>query len=201
MLEAYCREAFDVYFVDPVVKIMGDRFPPVYVTLMAIFAGLIAAFFIYYDAVWPACIFLLISGYLDVLDGAVARAIGQTSHWGTVLDIVGDRIVEFLIMFGLWAHAPLLRGGLVIFMLGATLICVTSFLVVGIMTQNEGQKGFHYSPGLIERAEAFIFFFLMILFSSLFWFLAILYSFLVCFTAFRRVYDFYQRERRPLTTY
>lgn len=194
MLEAYCREAVDTYFVDPVVNMMGDRFSPVYITLMAIFSGFIAAFFIYCDAVWPACMFLLLSGYLDVLDGAVARAIGKTSDWGTVIDIVGDRVVEFLIMLGLWAHAPLMRGGYIVFMLGATLICVTSFLVVGIMSQNEGKKGFHYSPGLIERAEAFIFFFLMILFSSLFWFFAILYTLLVFYTGSRRLYDFSNRE-------
>lgn len=194
MLEAYCRDAFDSYFVAPVVRLLGDRCPPLYATLMAILAGVISAFFIYCDAVWPACIFLMFSGYLDVLDGALARALQQTSRWGTVLDIVGDRLVEWIIFVGLWAQAPLMRGGYIVFMLGATLVCVTSFLVVGLFSENNSKKGFHYSPGLIERAEAFIFFFLMILFSSLFWLLAILYGILVFYTAFIRLYDFHQSE-------
>jgi phosphatidylglycerophosphate synthase len=128
---------------------------------------------------------------LRALAGALARALDQTSELGTVLDIVGDRIVEFLVFVGLWAYAPLMRGGYVLFMLGASYICVTSFLVVSMFSENKSHKTFHYSPGLIERAEAFIFFFLMILFPSFFGLLAFAFGALVFYTAVVRVYGFY----------
>lgn len=190
MLEGLLREPFEAYFVTPVITLMGERFTPHYLTLMAVLSGLLTAFFIYLDAIWPAAIFLLLSGYLDVLDGALARHLNQSSSLGSVFDIVGDRLVEFLICVGLWAHSPLMRGGFVIFMLGAILVCVTSFLVVGIFSDNQGKKSFHYSAGLMERAEAFIFFLLMILLPSLFWVFASLFGLLTFYTAFKRVYDF-----------
>jgi hypothetical protein len=77
-------------------------------------------------------------------------------------------------------------------MLGSILICVTSFLVVGIFLENTSQKSFYYSPGLIERAEAFLFFVLMILFSKAFSILAVIFSILVFLTAALRLYQFAQ---------
>lgn len=192
MLETICREPVDRVLISPVLTLLKERVSPSYITLMAVIAGVLAAFFIYLDAIVLACTFLIASGYLDMLDGALARAMDQQSELGSVFDIIGDRVVEFFIFLGLWAHSPLMRGGYVLFMLGATLICVTSFLVVSMFSENKSEKSFHYSPGLMERAEAFIFFFLMILFPSAFGIFAVIFSVLVFYTAFERVHGFYR---------
>jgi len=47
---------------------------------------------------------LLVSALLDVLDGAVARAIGNTSAAGAVLDSVLDRYAEFIFFAGVFVY-------------------------------------------------------------------------------------------------
>jgi archaetidylinositol phosphate synthase len=92
---------------------------------------------------------LVLSGFLDTLDGSLARHLNKTSS-----------------------------------------ICVTTFLVVGIFTKNDSQKSFFYSPGLIERAEAFIVFSLMILLPFTFSVLAWGFIALTFLTAFLRLWQF-----------
>ena len=75
-------------------------------------------------------------------------------------------------------------------MLGSILLCITSFLVVGIFTPNHSSKSFHYSPGLIERAEAFLFFIVMIFVPYYFTFFAFLFATLVALTALIRLWQF-----------
>lgn len=138
---------------------------------------------------------LLLTGLLDTLDGAVARYFKLTSPQGAVLDIFCDRVVEFSILMGLYAVDPETRAIPVLFMLGSVLLCITSFLVVGIFTGNDSCKSFFYSPGLIERAEAFGFFFLMIFWPSLFTTLAWIFSLLVFLTALIRLWQFFRNSR------
>ena len=130
------------------------------------------------------------TGFLDTLDGSLARHLKTTSPKGTVFDITSDRLVEFSIILGLYAFDPTHRALGTLLMLGSVLICVTSFLVVGIFEDNQTEKGFHYSPGIMERAEAFLFFGAMILFPSYFMILAILFTSLVFLTAVIRLSQF-----------
>ena len=44
---------------------------------------------------------LLVSGFFDVLDGAVARATGRTSQRGAFLDSTLDRVAEVLVYLGI----------------------------------------------------------------------------------------------------
>ena len=125
-----------------------------------------------------------------MLDGSLARFQGCVSAKGAVLDITADRLVEFAVILGLYLYAPEARAIGSLMMLGASFLCVTSFLVVAIFETNQGMKSFHYSPGIIERAEAFIFFGLMMLIPQSFIWLSMLYTALVFLTAFIRVYQF-----------
>lgn len=63
--------------------------------------------------------------------------------------------------------APQERGLWCMLTLGSMLLCITSFLVVGIFTENQSQKSFHYSPGLMKRAEAFSFFIAMMIWPAI----------------------------------
>jgi phosphatidylglycerophosphate synthase len=135
------------------------------------------------------------SGYLDTLDGSVARAYGSSSEIGGALDIVVDRIVESAVIFALYLIDPT-RGILCFLMLFANLICITSFLVVGIFTQEHSNKSFFYHPGLIERAEAFIFYALMIIFPSFFNLLSYSYIILVLLSAFLHLRFFHDWQKK-----
>lgn len=163
---------------------------PTTITLLACAIGVLSLPLIVYEHSVLAVVFLCISGFLDTLDGSIARHRRLTSPQGAVLDIFCDRIVEFSVVLGLFLIDPFGRGLAAVLMLGSILLCVTTFLVVGVFTSNETQKSFYYSPGLIERAEAFIFFFLMILFPSCFFTMAMLFATLTIFTAFLRCWQF-----------
>jgi phosphatidylglycerophosphate synthase len=163
---------------------------PNLITLTGCISGLIIFPMLYLNHQLIATLLLCISGYLDTLDGSLARVSNKTSADGTIYDIVSDRIVETSVVIGLFCIDAAHRGYFALAMLGSILICVTSFLVVGIFTANTSNKSFHYSPGLIERAEAFIFFIAMIWLPQYFNFMAILFSILVIYTAYRRIRQF-----------
>ncbi|PIQ43882.1 MAG: hypothetical protein COV52_06865 [Gammaproteobacteria bacterium CG11_big_fil_rev_8_21_14_0_20_46_22] len=192
MLEHYIRPAYQRILVDPLAQSLA-RYTRVSANQLTLFSGVLAPFILL--ALWfhhPAVAlgFLLLSGYLDTLDGTLARFRSETSEQGSVLDIVCDRVVELSVFLGLYLYAPDTRALACLAMLGSSYLCITSFLVVGIFTQNESQKSFHYSPGLMERGEAFIFFVLMIAAPFLFQPLAWAYTLLVLWTAGYRVYEF-----------
>ncbi len=67
--------------------------------------GLLFAFlaFIFYGGGHPfvAGLMLALSGFFDVLDGAVARATGKTSQRGAFLDSTLDRVSEVVVFLGI----------------------------------------------------------------------------------------------------
>lgn len=191
MLDSIARNSYQRFCVDPILSLrfILRHYPNTY-TALACLMGLAVIPLLYFEWSWLAIASLLLSGFFDTLDGSLARRIGRTSQIGAVFDIISDRVVEFAVVVALFLVAPQDRGLHLILMLGSFYLCVTSFLVVGIFTQNESAKSFHYSPGLIERAETFLFFILMILFPSYFIFLSSLLSALVFFTSLLRVFQF-----------
>ncbi|KAF0124825.1 MAG: putative phosphatidoglycerophosphate synthase [Elusimicrobia bacterium] len=194
MLERTIRPAFQKVFVAPLVGLLLPlRLNPDVLTVAGGAAGVAAAPLLYFKLPWAALGALLLSGWLDTIDGSYARARGVSSEKGSALDIVSDRAVEFSVTLGLFLYAPG-RGLECVVMLGSMLLCVTSFLVVGIFEKNSSQKSFHYSEGLMERAESFIFFGLMMLFPAYFSPLAWVFSALVFYTAAVRMYEFYFRR-------
>ncbi len=195
MLEKYLRRYYQCFFVNPVAARMKkwSFLSPSHLTIIGCILGIASAVAIGFDKPWSGLSLLFLSGYIDTLDGTLARFNGQTSHFGCALDIISDRIVELAVVIGLY-EVHLDKAFLSLLMLGAMLICVTSFLIVGIFSEKTSSKSFYYSPGLIERGEAFVFFGLMICLPSFFSFLAILFSFLVLLTAALRLYQFYQLQ-------
>lgn len=197
MLEAILRPRFQRYCVDSVAKVLSTAsvISPLDITLLAGICGIGTFVLLVNSLPVIASVLLLISGYLDVLDGSLARVKGSHCAFGAVLDIVMDRFVEFAMVLGLFWVDPISRGLLCMLMLGSILLCVTSFLVVGIFSDNHSEKSFHYSPGLMERAEAFIFFIAMMIWPQGFTLLAILFTVLVLLTTITRVFQFWHQIR------
>lgn len=195
MIEAHLRNTYQKYCVDPLLRLKVFRkVHPIALTLLACLLGASVLPLLSLGFTTSALFFLIASGALDTLDGSLARREDKTSNQGAALDITCDRLVEFAVILGLFFIDPSLRGLPSLLMLGSVLLCVTSFLIVGVFTQNNSEKSFHYSPGLIERAEAFLFFAAMILFPSLFIPLAYLFSFLVLLTAAIRLTQFFKQS-------
>ncbi len=193
MIEQIIRPLYQRLLVDLPAKWMSRYIHPDHVTLISGVLGILVLPAMLLGWVNGAIILLLLSGYCDTLDGTIARIRQHSTDWGSVLDICMDRLVEFSVIFSLWAIAPQERAFWTILMLGTVLLCITSFLVVGVFTENNSNKSFHYSPGLMERAEAFIFFIVMMLWPGMFSMLAALFCLLVGWTTFVRLREFYQQ--------
>jgi archaetidylinositol phosphate synthase len=193
MFDQYLRPMVQRAFVDSLARGLHQRLDitPNLISIAGCLIGLLSAVAIGVRLPAVGLSLLLLSGIFDMLDGTYARLSSKTSDFGCALDLLFDRIVESAIVTALYfAHPehPLLS----LLMLGSILICVTSFLIVGTFTPNTSEKSLYYSPGLIERGEAFLFFALMILFPPYFAPLAAVFIFLVLFTAFVRMAQFYQ---------
>lgn len=191
MIDSNFRTPYQRLVIHPLLKWKTlHRFSPQMFTLLGMLTGILVPFCLYFQSSILALVLLALSGFFDTLDGSLARHLGKASPKGAVLDITADRLVEFAIILGLYLYFPEKRALLCIGMLGAILICITTFLVVGVFEQNDSEKSFHYSPGLIERGEAFIFFALMVLFPSLFSPIALIFISLTSITAYIRVFQF-----------
>ena len=191
MIDTFFRKPYQKLLIDPLLPSLSKwNFSPTSCTWGALLSGILTFPALAWGYPLPALFLLFFSGYLDTLDGSIARYQGKSSNSGAMLDIISDRTVESSVIMGLYAIDPLSRGWLCLFMLASVLLCVTTFLVAGIFVQQESEKSFYYSPGLMERSEAFIFFGLMIAFPFAFTPLAILFSILVAWTAVKRLYEF-----------
>ncbi|QMT60310.1 CDP-alcohol phosphatidyltransferase family protein [Legionella sp. PC997] len=195
MIEQHLREYYQQVLVNPVVTHLHRFITPNQITLLSGILGILIlpALIIHQEIL--AIALLLLSGYCDTLDGTLARFNHHTSNWGSVLDIMIDRLVEFIVVLALWHVSPVDRGLWCLLMLGSMLLCITSFLVVGIFSENQSQKSFHYSPGLMERAEAFAFFIAMMIWPRAFISLASLFTVLVTLTALIRLIQFYNQQQ------
>jgi phosphatidylglycerophosphate synthase len=194
MLAQVFRDSLQRRLIDPVAWVVGRYITPTQMTLAGLLTGALAAYLLAGGRTGLAVVSLLASGVFDCLDGSVARLYERVTPFGAALDICADRVVEFAIVVGLFWVEPGLRGGACLLMLGSILLCVTSFLVVGILVPNTGSKGFYYSPGLVERPEAFGFFLAMMLWPSYFQPLAWSFTVLVLFTAGWRLWQYYRHS-------
>lgn len=90
----------------------------------------------------------------DVLDGAVARARGQASPFGIVLDAACDRIADGALFAGLTWWCFVLAGNRPL--AAAALVCLVSAQVISYIKARAEASGLTADGGLVERAERFI---------------------------------------------
>lgn len=179
-------------WIRPVVERGADRllkwkFTPNEVTVLGGIIGISVGFFIYNDMLWTAVALLWLSGLLDVIDGTMARR-SQKTGFGTVLDLVFDRIVEISVVVALALRYPE-HMPVFLFLLGSFVVAMTLFLAVGASSSKRSEKSFYYQPGILERTECFILFTLMILFPSWIGVVAVLFLILEIFTISQRLLE------------
>ena len=185
MLDTHARK-----YVNPIIE-LGAKFllnlnlTPNNVTILALLIGVSTSIFLYFDMQISAVILLWVSGYLDAVDGAMARKSNSSSSFGTLLDIVSDRIVEVSIVLVLGFKFIDVRYNLIILTV-CILMSMTIFLTVGALSEKKGVKSFYYQAGVAERSEGFIFFSLMILIPSYLGIITNIFSVLIIITAVQR---------------
>ncbi|MCZ8516961.1 CDP-alcohol phosphatidyltransferase family protein [Paenibacillus filicis] len=158
------------------------------VTWAAFLLGLSTGFLVVFNHPYLAVLILWISGYLDAVDGSMARLTQKTTPWGTLLDITFDRIVELSVIIGLAAKFPEARF-LLLLLTASIVFSMTVFLTVGALTEKKGIKSFYYQAGLAERTEGFILFSLMIILSQWLLWLTAIFLAVEMFTALQRMWE------------
>ena len=136
MLDTHARK-----YVNPIIE-LGAKFllrlklTPNNVTILALLLGISTSIFLYFDMQIIAVTLLWVSGYLDAVDGAMARRSNSSSTFGTLLDIVSDRIVEVSIVLVLGLKFVDVRYNLIVLTV-CILMSMTIFLTVGALSEKK----------------------------------------------------------------
>lgn len=185
MLDTHARKYVDPFIDRTAISLLKVGLTATQVTHIAFGIGVTSGIFIYLGQPILALVVLWLSGFLDAVDGAMARKT-TSSSWGTLLDISYDRVVEISVIVGLAFLYPDSMWALLL--LACSIIwAMTIFLTVGALTEKKGMKSFYYQAGLAERTEGFILFSLMILFPSYLTLLTLVFLAVELFTAFQRL--------------
>ncbi len=127
---------------------------PNVITLLGILPALIAALLAAAGAFFAAGIVLLIGAPLDALDGAVARAKGNETRFGALLDSTVDRYADAL-LFGGVGYAFVLRGDLVGVLLSFGALS-GAYAVSYVRARAEGLNIGSIKDGVFDRAARLI---------------------------------------------
>jgi CDP-diacylglycerol--glycerol-3-phosphate 3-phosphatidyltransferase len=107
---------------------------------------------------WGGALYLL-SGVVDTLDGAVARARRQTTRFGAFFDSSLDRVGDGATFLGIGAYFLLAPEGAVAWRAPAIILCmvaiIASLLVSYTRARAEG-LGIECRVGLVQRAERIV---------------------------------------------
>lgn len=167
MLDTYGRS-----FVQPIIGKTAAHFLKLgltanQITITAFLMGIGASVLVYFGQPILGVIFLWLSGFLDAVDGSMARQSNTSTSWGTVLDVTLDRVVETSILIALALLHPDPQILFMFLLLAISIIfTMTVFLTVGAVSEKKSMKSFYYQPGLAERTEGFILFSLLVLFQD-----------------------------------
>ncbi|HID60643.1 MAG TPA: CDP-alcohol phosphatidyltransferase family protein [Hadesarchaea archaeon] len=129
---------------------------PNVLTFLGSVAGILAALCFARGEQFLAGIILLLSGFFDVIDGAVAGVLKRKTAFGGVLDSVVDRYVDFLIFGGIvyaFVTGGIPEAGLIPGWGWGVLAIAGSFMVSYIRARAEAAGSGKLDVGVAERAE------------------------------------------------
>lgn len=136
---------------DPIVSLLARLgITPNLLTLAGVLGNLGAAVLAGRGQFLAAGIVVLAASGLDLLDGALARATGRVSRFGSILDATMDRVSEAAVLFGLLVLFSGRGERQEVLLAGAALI--GSFLVSYVRARAE-MVGLPLREGYFSRAE------------------------------------------------
>lgn len=131
----------------PVVKSGAS---PNVISFLALTVSLIAGICYACGNITSGGLVLLCAGFLDTLDGAVARLTGRSDRAGALLDSTLDRYAEFFVFFGLLFH---FRNG---WTAAVVLIALMGSVMVSYVKARAQSLGPARTVGLMQRPERLI---------------------------------------------
>jgi len=122
-------------------------------TMVSLVVAVIASAFIFSSQFMLGAVFIALSGFVDLIDGAVARHTGRVTKKGAYIDTVADRYAEFLYIFPLaFLALPTVflpfKAWLLLYFFGAMM---TTYAKAAAKEKELGVE--EIRGGLLERAE------------------------------------------------
>lgn len=118
---------------------------PNFYTFLTLLAGFAAAYAVFSGEFILGIALVLLSGFFDLLDGAVARAIKGTTKWGAMADSVTDKVTEIALYLALALYSSALSLG--------AMLAIATFMLSSYISKHAGALGVKQGGGLIERKE------------------------------------------------
>ena len=132
--------------LNPIAKYLNIN--PNVITIISPFVALIAAYGFANKLLLLGCAAILFSGFLDVMDGAVARYHGKASKFGAFLDSTIDRFADAIIYIGV------ILGGYCDWFVGV--LAIHSAICVSYVRARAESQGAECNIGIAERAVRMI---------------------------------------------
>lgn len=133
-------------FIDPLARKINIK--PNYLTILGLLVALVAAYmFASGSLIWGG-IFIALSGFLDIIDGAVARNNNSTTKFGGFLDSTADRFSDAFLIIGI------IYGGFVGWFFG--ILAIHASLSVSYVRARAEVEGIPCGVGIAERAERMV---------------------------------------------
>ncbi len=191
------RKTVAYYLTQPVVRLLArTAVAPDMISWAGFVITLGAAALVISGQLFIAGFAVLIAGFFDTLDGALARGANRATRFGAILDSTLDRLSEAAVLIGLlvwYTRQPSTFGVLLV-----GLALIGSFMVSYIRARAE-TAGIDCQVGLFTRAERVVVMVLGLLLSQIGYALIIALAIIVLFsfiTVCQRLVYVWQRSRR-----
>jgi archaetidylinositol phosphate synthase len=140
-------------------------------------------------------LFILLSGFFDVLDGAIARYHNRTSKFGAILDSTFDRFSDAIIIIGF------IYGSYIHWFLG--ILAIHSGFMVSYIRASSQSQGISNDVGIAERAVRLIILMIsliigLILNLDYIQYIILLLVIISYFTVIQRLFYSYKYEKNSL---
>lgn len=126
-------------------------FTPNGLTIIGLLIGTLAAIFFAVGQQFLAGFVLLVCGFFDIIDGAVARVTSRVTDFGGFLDSVLDRYVDFVVIFGIIWGGLATFAGLTSWVWG--ILAIEGCIMVSYTRARAEAAGAELTVGIAERAE------------------------------------------------
>ena len=148
------RNTAAYHITQPVVWLLAKTpITPSAITWFGFLLAISAAALITTGHLFAAGFVVLVAGFFDILDGALARRTNRTTHFGAVLDSTLDRLAEGVLLVGILVLYAREQSVAEILLVGVAL--VGSLLVSYIRARTEA-LGLECQVGLFTRTERVI---------------------------------------------
>jgi len=191
------RRTAAYHLTQPVVKLIArTSITPNAISWVGFFITVCAAVLIITDHLFTAGIVVLLAGFFDILDGALARHTGRVSNFGALLDSTLDRLAEAVLLLGIlviYARDQSLAPIIIVF------VALVGSIMVSYIRARAEASGMECKVGIFTRAERVFVLALGLLLSQVFNALLIALAIIVVFSFYtvgQRIFYVWQQTKK-----